>query len=206
VNEETMRSLDRLDMLGGALCLDFANTVNSRIAPAHDYLGSYVDLLGWAAKVGAITGEEAALLAAAEERQPERASAALEEALSLRETIYRVFSCTAAGVQPAEVDLAALWEQYAEAIAKARPHLSRGAVTLTWDMGEDLRSVLWPVAYSAGELLRSAERGRVKECPGCGWLFVDTSKNGSRRWCSMYTCGTRDKMRRYHRRARTSRT
>ena len=200
-----MRSLDRLDMLGGALCLDFANTVNSRIATAHDYLGSYGDLLGWTAKAGAANGGEVALLAAAAERQPERASAALEEARALRETIYRVFSCAAVGAQLAELDLAALWEQYAEAIAQARPHLSTGAVTLTWDMGEDLKSVLWPVAYSAGELLRSAEMRRVKECPGCGWLFVDTSKNGSRRWCSMYTCGTRDKMRRYHRRARTSR-
>ncbi len=206
MNQVNSRSLDRLDMLGGALCLDFANTVNSRISTVHDYLGSYVELLGWAAKAGGIKGDEEALLAAAAERQPERASAVLEEARSLRETIYRVFSFVAAGAQPAEVDLAALWQQYATGIEQARPHLSTGAVTLTWSTGEDLRAVLWPVAYSAGELLRSAEIRRVKECPGCGWLFVDTSKNGSRRWCSMYTCGTRDKMRRYHRRARTSRT
>lgn len=205
MNEVTTRSLDRLEMVGGALCLDFANTVNSRIATAHDYLGSYGDLLGWAAKAGALDGEEAALLAATAEQQPEEASAALEEARALRETIYRVFSSTAAGAQPSQEDLAALWQRYAEAIAQARPHLAAGAVTLAWSRGEDLRTVLWPVAYSAGELLRSAEMRRVKECPGCGWLFVDTSKNGSRRWCSMYTCGTRDKMRRYHRRARTSR-
>jgi predicted RNA-binding Zn ribbon-like protein len=206
MNEVVLRSLDRLEMVGGALCLDFANTVNSRIAPAHDYLGSYADLLGWAAKAGAIDGDEVALLAATAERQPGEASAALEEAGALRETIYRVFASTAAGAQPAEADLAVLWQRYAAAIAQARPHLSTNVVTLAWDIGEDLRSVLWPVAYSAGELLRSAEMRRVKECPGCGWLFVDASKNGSRRWCNMNTCGARDKMRRYHRRARTSRT
>jgi predicted RNA-binding Zn ribbon-like protein len=193
-------------MVGGALCLDFANSVNSRIATVHDYLADFGDLLGWAAKAGAITGNEAAQLAAAAEWQPEEASAALEEARALREMIYRVFSSLVAGAQPVQADLAALWQRYAEAIAQARPHLSTGAVTLAWSTGEDLGSVLWPVAYSAGELLRSGEVRRVKECPGCGWLFVDTSKNASRRWCSMYTCGTRDKMRRYHRRARTSRT
>jgi predicted RNA-binding Zn ribbon-like protein len=205
MNEVTTRSLDRLEMVGGALCLDFANTVNSRIATVHDYLGSYGDLLGWAAKAGAITADEAALLAATAEQRPEEARAALEEARALRETIYRVFSGAAAGAQPAQEDLAALWQRYAEAIAEARPHMGAGAVTLAWSMGEDLGSVLWPMAYSAGELLRSGEVRRVKECPGCGWLFVDASKNGSRRWCSMNTCGTRDKMRRYHRRARTSR-
>jgi predicted RNA-binding Zn ribbon-like protein len=65
-----------------------------------------------------------------------------------------------------------------------------------------LDAVLWPIIHSAGELFLSDELGHVKECPGCGWLFLDTSKNQSRRWCSMNTCGVRDKMRRYHKRQR----
>jgi predicted RNA-binding Zn ribbon-like protein len=66
-----------------------------------------------------------------------------------------------------------------------------------WALGEDLAGVLWPVAHSAIELLISGPLGRVKGCAGCNWLFVDESKNRSRRWCSMEECGTHAKMRRY---------
>src|ERR671930_579256 len=66
--------------------------------------------------------------------------------------------------------------------------------------------VLAPVVWSAAELLTSGPLERVRECPGddtCGWLFLDTSRNGSRRWCDMRTCGNRAKARRYYRRAST---
>ena len=64
------------------------------------------------------------------------------------------------------------------------------------------RLVLWPVVWSAVRLLSSPELASVRKCaaPGCGWLFVDGTKNGSRRWCSMSVCGNRDKVRRYRRR------
>jgi glycosyltransferase involved in cell wall biosynthesis len=66
-----------------------------------------------------------------------------------------------------------------------------------WAIGDDLAGVLWPVAHSATGLLTSVPLGRVKGCAGCNWLFVDESKNKSRRWCSMEDCGTYAKMRRY---------
>ena len=65
---------------------------------------------------------------------------------------------------------------------------------------DDLARPLWPVARSAVELLTLGDLARVRECPGagdCGWLFYDTSRNGSRRWCSMEGCGSRVKMRRH---------
>jgi predicted RNA-binding Zn ribbon-like protein len=68
-----------------------------------------------------------------------------------------------------------------------------------------LDGMLWPLAWSAADLLTSAGLARVRQCArseGCDWLFVDTSKNGSRRWCSMNLCGSRDKGRRYYRRKR----
>ncbi|HYN87467.1 MAG TPA: CGNR zinc finger domain-containing protein, partial [Ardenticatenaceae bacterium] len=73
-----------------------------------------------------------------------------------------------------------------------------------WLDASDPRLVLWPVAYSAGQLLLSPELARLKQCPGCGWLFLDLTKNQGRRWCSMNMCGVRDKMRRYHRRSRAA--
>lgn len=60
--------------------------------------------------------------------------------------------------------------------------------------------MVWPIAVSAVELALSEHLGRVRRCPGddgrCGWLFVDLSKSGTRRWCSMRTCGSRLKSRR----------
>jgi predicted RNA-binding Zn ribbon-like protein len=76
------------------------------------------------------------------------------------------------------------------------------AFRLTWPT-DRADAPLWPVARSAGDLLLSGDFARIGECPSCGWLFLDISRNGTRRWCSMATCGSRDKMARYHRRARS---
>jgi predicted RNA-binding Zn ribbon-like protein len=86
---------------------------------------------------------------------------------------------------------------YGEAISNGQLLKKESHYTNTWKVDETFDAVLWPIIDSAGELLLSEELGKVKECPGCGWLFLDTSKNQSRRWCSMNTCGARDKMRRY---------
>jgi predicted RNA-binding Zn ribbon-like protein len=67
----------------------------------------------------------------------------------------------------------------------------------TWPEAEDLHAVLWPIAHAAVDLLTSAELSHVKHCAGCPWLFLDRSKNASRRWCAMNDCGTHAKIRRY---------
>jgi predicted RNA-binding Zn ribbon-like protein len=89
---------------------------------------------------------------------------------------------------------------YGESISRGQLIKTGTHYQTTWKIDAALDAVLWPVIHSAGELLLSEELVHVKECPGCGWLFLDTSKNQSRRWCSMDTCGARDKMRRYHKR------
>jgi predicted RNA-binding Zn ribbon-like protein len=85
-------------------------------------------------------------------------------------------------------------------------HKSRSGSALRWSWTEPRADVLHPIAYAAGHLLLAADHPPVKECPGCGWLFLDRSSNGSRRWCDMRTCGTRDKMRRFYRSRRPMRT
>jgi predicted RNA-binding Zn ribbon-like protein len=81
------------------------------------------------------------------------------------------------------------------------------AYQMTWSRSDDLTAMLWPVAYAALDLLTSPDLERVKRCAGCPWLFVDRSKNVSRRWCAMNDCGTHEKIRRYvaRRAARRSR-
>jgi len=69
-----------------------------------------------------------------------------------------------------------------------------------------LEAILWPIAGSAGELLTSDDLGRVRQCGGktCRWMFVDRSKNRSRRWCDLKVCGNRTKARKLYRRKKGS--
>jgi predicted RNA-binding Zn ribbon-like protein len=116
--------------------------------------------------------------------------------------LQRVFEKTAAGEPPGPA-----LDDFNELLSEALRHL-RIAVTGglgSWDWrgrGENLESVLWPVVWAAAALLASPEVERLRVCggPDCGWMYVDRSRNGLRRWCQMETCGTREKSRRRQRR------
>ena len=201
--------LDQLELAGNALCLDFANTVNARPTAQRDYLAGYAGLLAWSVYAGALPAS------AVEPLEPQSsgpaAQAVLRDAHRLRNSVYSVFSAIADGRRPERGEVGRLGAAYAGALANVRiasgaglsPGDGASAYELTWPVRADqLAAPLWPVARSAGELLVSGPLERVGECPSCGWLFLDTSRNGTRRWCSMATCGSRDKMARYHRRRR----
>lgn len=193
------RTLEQLEILGTALCLDFANTVSSRPAPEHDYLGSYAELVGWAQRAGLLAASEAAALA----RQGDPARKAWQQALRQRELIYLTFSAAARGTAPKRETMAKVMEGYAAALGAAQYVAAPGGgYQPTWPPGQKPETLLWPIWHSAGALLLSPELSKTKECPSCGWLFVDRSKNGSRRWCNMNVCGAREKMRRYQQRQR----
>ena len=197
-------------LLGGVLCLDFANTVEPRRGVVQsDYLAGYPDLVRWAEHAGSLNEEEARRLLREAERRPSEAWASFEEAVALRETMYRVFSAVARGEGPEPSDLEALTVAHREALAHSHVVPARGGFEWATEKDKDLGGVLWPIALSATGLLTSGELGRVKECPheegGCGWLFYDASKNRSRRWCDMAGCGSRVKMRRMYARRRTER-
>ncbi|MHB8645826.1 MAG: CGNR zinc finger domain-containing protein [Thermomicrobiales bacterium] len=189
----------------GRLCLDFANTLGDRPAarPHEEVLHSYADLVAWGEAAGIISGDEAADYRRAAERHPSDADAAFTRAIDLREAIYRVFSAGAAGAEPPADDLEIVNAAIAEAMAHARLVSADGHFHRQWAYdGSALDGMLWPVAWSVAELLTAEELHRVHECAGdrCSWLFLDTSKNGSRRWCSMETCGNRAKARRHRER------
>ena len=205
------RSGDLPRLLGERLCLDFANTVEGPISqhPA-EFLRSYADLARWGWHVGVLAEAEAGQLAAEAERHPADAAQVFGRALELRDAIYRVFRAVARGEAPPQPELDLVREEYLTALGRARLVAREGGYGWAWDDDPGaLDRVLWPVARSAVELLTSAELGRVKECPGagdCGWLFLDTTKNGTRRWCSMEGCGSRIKMRRQYARRRAARS
>ena len=191
------------ELSGGALCLDFANTWGDRERPEEDKLRDYPDLLAFARQTGMLTAAEAARLAGRAGREPREAAAALARAVELRETLYRIFSSAAIGRGPEAADLERLNAALPEALSHLRLEPRGTELIWTWAASDDpLEAPLWPVVRSAAELLTSEERRRVRECGGgaCTWLFLDHSRNRSRRWCSMETCGNRAKARCHYRR------
>ena len=204
-----VRLVEDLELIGGEVCLDFANTLGGTREAPSERLHGYGDLVRWAAHAGAIEGTEVeALLAAAGARSAE-AEAVFARALRLREAIFRIFAALADDANPAAADLQRLNDE----LARALPHLR----IVPDEHGFDYRfeapdsaldGPLWPVARSASELLATGDLGRVKRCTSdeCDWLFVDLSKNRSRRWCDMRDCGNRAKARRYYRRQRGTRS
>jgi predicted RNA-binding Zn ribbon-like protein len=200
--EKYARTLQRRE---GWLCLDFANTAEWHASdqPAEE-LKSYADLVAWAQAKGILTEEEAARLLGKAALRPAEAAGVLRRAIDLRETIFRIFSAVAEGRPPESTDLAALNAALSEDTVHFQ--IVPGQVGYVWDWhgAEDrLDAMLWPVVRSAANLLTGDDLDRVGQCAddrGCGWLFLDTSRNRSRRWCSMEGCGNRAKARLHYQR------
>jgi predicted RNA-binding Zn ribbon-like protein len=147
----------------------------------------------------------AAGLQEAASRQPERARGVLARAIDLREALYRIFSAQAHASQPAAADIDLLNQELSAALGQARLLAVPQGFTWGWaGAGDALEAPLWPVVRSAADLLTTpAWLERVGQCAderGCGWLFLDTSKNHSRRWCDIRDCGNRAKQRRHYQR------
>ena len=196
------------DFSGGELCLDFANTHGgSRVRPK-ERLTSYQDLLAWGSQAGILNDEDVRYLGRIAAEHPRKAEAALGDAVALREALFRIIAAVIARTPPAEGDLATL----NAALPRALHHLrvAPRAAGCEWEWaGEEgaLDRMLWPIARSAADLLVSSEVQRVRRCAGenCDWLFLDTTRNRSRRWCDMRTCGNRAKARRSYARKKAVR-
>jgi predicted RNA-binding Zn ribbon-like protein len=197
------------DLSGGVLCLDFANTVSERGSPKRswDYLLGYDDLIEFARDEGILTSREARAVLVKSLTKPQERARVHRTAITLLEAIYRVFAAQAKSWEGAPDDVKMIEEFAREAIKHRQLSYSGGQYQWKWKSEKDeiLGWVLWPIAESAAELLTSAEIERVRTCaaPKCEWLFLDDSRNHSRRWCDMSVCGNRQKARRHYERQQT---
>jgi predicted RNA-binding Zn ribbon-like protein len=198
------------DLNGGRLCLDFTNTVRARpLSERVDLIRTFEDLLSWARQATILTPGEAAKLGETARQEPRAAADALAQALALREALYGLFSARAAGLPAPAADLRTINEAIGKAMT--RPGLSpsaAGGFEWGWpDSPLGVDRVAWWVARSAAELLTSKDLTCVRECAGydCGRLFMDRTKNRSRRWCDMASCGNRAKGRRHYERLKSTR-
>jgi predicted RNA-binding Zn ribbon-like protein len=185
-----------LPVVGGHLALDFANTVDDPGGHEEfDHLPDYAGLLRWAHDREVLGEDQAAALAATARAHPRLAKAAVTQARSLRAAVNDTFGAVVQGAAPDRG-----WERVRQfsAVAVQRATVAPGSppLRMSWDF-HDLESPLWPVAEAAYRLLTGPELRRLKQCGGCPWLFLDSSKNGSRRWCAMEDCGTHAKIVRY---------
>ena len=196
------------DLSGASLALDFANTWEDRGRPETEKLGSYDDLLAFAVQAAILDRRQAGSLTARVRERPEDATGALLVARKLREALYRLFSKRAAGGGGADAgDLELLNRTVAESAALLRLESDGPEFAWRWrGLDSSPEAVLAPIARSAADLLTGGDLGRLRECAGtgCTWLFLDSSRNRSRRWCSMESCGNRAKARRHYRRSRAA--
>jgi predicted RNA-binding Zn ribbon-like protein len=184
----------KFDLCGGHVALDFANTVSDRPSSSPiERLTDYSDLVRFALQTEIITKAAARSLLRTAESDPASAERALTEARALREALYALFFARAAGRAPNDRDV--------ETLDAAWHRLSLdSSFQWRWTDGPDaLDAMLGPIVASAVELLTARPRDRVRTCESdtCQWLFLDTSKNHSRRWCDMKQCGNRAKARRF---------
>ena len=207
-----MRDIPRADhdfeFVGGSVALDFANTLGGmHTAPTHEHLLEYKDLVEFGRSAATVSRPEARRLTEEAVRQPARATAVLRRGIALREAIWRVFDAFAKSARADAADLATIQEEELAALRHARFAQNGSDVAYQWSDEVTLDRPLWDIARAAAELLRSkGDLARVRECGSdtCEWLFIDKSRNHSRRWCDMNDCGNTAKVRRYRQRRRAS--
>jgi len=184
--------------VGGNPALDLVNTVDwTDHGLVHERLSDYTQLVRWAEGAGVIDAAAARQLRKRATRSPDTARRTFHSALRVREALQLVVSGVAAPKRVAPADRRAALELLNASLKNclARLRLQPGArqMSLSWrDFGSDLESPIWSVVWSAARLLSSEEADKLRICDGenCGWVYVDRSRNGLRRWCEMSTCGT----------------
>jgi predicted RNA-binding Zn ribbon-like protein len=203
------RDAGSINLIGGELCLDFVNTVDCYgCADPGEYLNTFHDLVAWSRHVGTITHDEAEALFQKAAKQPAEAKTAHRRAIELREVICSLFSATLEGRCHPEKDLAVFNDYLSKSMMRSQIVKTEGG--FHWDVTGNKAKLDWvlnPVIRSAADLLISEKFKRLKKCadPICGWLFLDISRNRSRRWCDMRDCGNRAKASRFYKKKKPSR-
>ena len=195
-----------LDLKSGHPALEFTNTVNDHASQnPGETLFQYEDLLTWGMRAGLLPGEQVENLRHKAEARPREAAVVFAQALELREALYRILVAKTEKNPPADEDLMVLNSLLRDLTRGAQVMPQEDRFVWQWDFDpEFVKGPLAMIALSAVDLMTSEHYQRVGQCAdvdGCGWLFVDTSKNHSRRWCDINDCGNRAKQRRYQKRA-----
>lgn len=196
------------ELIAGNPAVDFVNTVGGlRPARSREKLNTFSDLLDWATQAKVITPAERKVLAREASAQPAAAARALEHARAYREAVHRVFSAVIEGQPAPRQDLSLVETEVRRAWAGRR--LSPTEHGVGWQGPDALHpdGIVARLALATAELLTTPAAGKLRVCEAvhsgeCGWLYLDQTRNHSRRWCEMGSCGNRHKARRHYARVR----
>ena len=192
--------IDQIRLDGGVLCLDFVNTIPDRKDGSNrDNLQSYNDLIYWARKAKAIGSPAFTALEKAGLAKERAAREHFVQSLQLRDLLYRLFYPLSQQTKVKPADLDAFNKTMSRHAAQLIIVPREDGFERKWAYdATQFQIVTAPIIQSAHDLLLSDKLTRIKECPNCGWLFLDTTKNGKRRWCSMEDCGSNVKALQYY--------
>lgn len=188
------KDITEVERVGGHPALDFSNTVSWRgQAREVDYLKAYRSLTSWGRAVGLLASREAGHLERVARRAPREAAEALTRARALREAIFQVCRSITRGATPPTRAVTIIHTARVEALQHGRLKPGpRGHWAAAWAPGDsDLNRAWWPVAIGFADWLEHPGPHPLGMCPDCNWLFLDLSRNTSRRWCSSGDCGNR---------------
>jgi predicted RNA-binding Zn ribbon-like protein len=194
----------RFDLTAGCLCLDFANTVDKRLSGnPEDKLSGYEELVAFGKQTGMLSLAEFRKLRREGRQDKSKASRLFQQAIDLREMIFRILSAVAVGREVSKADEGILNDalQKLNAISLVVP--GPGQVAWRWvEKSSGVDRLLGRIVRSAVEVLTSDDIERVKRCAAetCCWLFMDRSRSRNRRWCEMQTCGSQHKAKAYYKR------
>lgn len=185
--------MDDFQFIAGDIALDFVNTVADRLARPRERLETGGDVDRWARGARLLGPRESLHLNAHQ----------VVGLHGLREGLYRLLLPMSRGGQPAAEEIA--WFERTRARAARDRHLVWRDGRLSWEWSDSGR-LTGPIIEAAAELLVSVPSHRLRQCAdaGCGWVFLDRSRAGRRRWCRMVDCGNRAKARRHYQRSRPS--
>lgn len=202
-----MRSIANLQLDGGCPVFDFTNTISNRNDPDYfDYLATYDDFIQWTDKIGLLPKGRIHVIDAFSKKHARKSVDTLRQVIEVREVVFNLFSSMAQHQKVSKETLSTFNEFLSEALSNMCLEIGRTQVITSFNVSEKalLKEPLYLLIKNAFDILSTQSFERIKECPTCKWLFLDTTKNGKRRWCNMQVCGSNDKAKRYYHRKKES--
>ena len=192
-----IKTIETIPLDGGRLCFDFINTVHSwKTVERSDLLQDYGDFLAWCQRLSVPVPLKTAL---SKDRVTGGASAALGKVIKAREVLYKIFVSVVECSQPDKPVEKAFSKYLSSALAGIRLEFQPGKISVVVRAEKDPHfAPLFPILKSCYDVLTLDDLQRIKQCPSCGWIFYDSTKNNGRQWCSPLTCGSMDKAKRYY--------
>ncbi len=199
--------MENIDLLNRTVCVDFINTVSWRgKEESEEHLHSFHDLMMWGQKIAVLTEQDADTLLRNAAGHPNEAEDVVKQAIELREALYRIVFSVVQETSPLKKDLAIMNKRLSRAMLHAS--IVKTETGFSWNFGDHAETLDWilnPIVRSAADMFVSGELKKLKICADatCGWVFLDKSRNNSRRWCDMKDCGNRAKATRFYKRKRS---